>query len=86
MERHLWLNLSKIRERDKSFLQETLLSPPCLLGDTVNAVVERFQEAKKETGDRGGNHSEALPRADRSEDRLPIAVQVSGPDARGHIA
>lgn len=36
-ERHLWFNLSNIKEKDKSFLL-----------DGVNTVVERFQEAKKQ--------------------------------------
>lgn len=48
MERHLWLNLSNIKNRDKSFLMDAPLSSPGLFSDSVNTVVERFQEAKKQ--------------------------------------
>ncbi len=39
-EKHLWLNLSK---------GTNPLSPFDVFGDAVNTVVERFQEAKKQT-------------------------------------
>lgn len=42
----MWLNLSNIKEKDKSFLLDTLLSPPGLFGVSVNSVVERFQRLK----------------------------------------
>ncbi|XP_067245130.1 uncharacterized protein, partial [Chanodichthys erythropterus] len=48
-ERHLWLNLSDIRERDKASLMDAPLSPAGLFGDAVTTVVERFQEAKKQS-------------------------------------
>lgn len=48
LERHLWLNLSNIKEKDKSFLLDATLSPPGLFGDAVNSVIERFQEVKKQ--------------------------------------
>lgn len=35
-ERHLWLNLFCIDDRDKAFLMDTLRSPPGLFSDTVN--------------------------------------------------
>lgn len=47
-ERHLLLNLSGIKEKDKTFLLDALLSPPGLFGDAVSLVTERFQEAKKQ--------------------------------------
>lgn len=43
-ERHLWLNLYEIKEKDKSFLVDALLSPPALFGDEFSSVVERFHE------------------------------------------
>ncbi|XP_048030341.1 uncharacterized protein LOC125257733 [Megalobrama amblycephala] len=47
-ERHLWLHLSSIKDKDKNFLMDALLAPPGLFGDAVNSVVERFQEANKQ--------------------------------------
>lgn len=48
MERHLWLKLSNIKERDKSFLLDAPLSSSSLFSDSVNMVIDRFQEAKKQ--------------------------------------
>ncbi|XP_067241145.1 uncharacterized protein [Chanodichthys erythropterus] len=48
-ERHLWLNLSDIRDRDKAALMDAPLSPAGLFGDAVTTVVERFQETKKQS-------------------------------------
>ncbi|XP_048017809.1 uncharacterized protein LOC125249543 [Megalobrama amblycephala] len=48
-ERHLWLNLSDIKERDKSVLLDAPVSPLGLFGDSVTSVVERFQEAKRQS-------------------------------------
>lgn len=48
MERHLWLNLSGIKEKDKTFFLDALLSPAGLFVDAVTSVVERFQEVKKQ--------------------------------------
>ncbi|KAK2869830.1 hypothetical protein Q8A67_024222 [Cirrhinus molitorella] len=47
-ERHLWLNLSTMEDKDRFFLLDAPLSPSGLFGDAVNTVVERFQEAKKQ--------------------------------------
>lgn len=41
-------NLSSIKEKHKSFLMDSLLSPPGLFGDAVNTVVERSEEAHKQ--------------------------------------
>lgn len=41
MERHLWINLSGIKEKHKTFLLNALLSPSGLFGDS-------FQEAKQQ--------------------------------------
>jgi hypothetical protein len=48
-ERHLWLNLSGIREKDRAFLLDAPISPSGLFGDAVNTVVDRFQEARKQS-------------------------------------
>lgn len=47
-ERHLWLNLSEIKDKDRFFLLDSLLVHTGLIGDTVNSVVDRFQEARKQ--------------------------------------
>lgn len=46
-ERHLWLNLSGINEKDKAFLIDAPLSG--LFGDAINTVIERFQEAMRQS-------------------------------------
>ncbi len=44
-ERHLWLTLSDIKDRDRVFLLDTLLSPSGLFGDAVDSVVEAGRQA-----------------------------------------
>ncbi len=44
-ERHIWLNLSNIKGKDKNFLMD---APSGLFGDAVNSVVEKFQESAKQ--------------------------------------
>ncbi|KAL0148327.1 hypothetical protein M9458_056389 [Cirrhinus mrigala] len=46
-ERHLWLTLSDMKEKDRVFLLDAPLSPSGLFGDAVNSVVDRYQEARK---------------------------------------
>ena len=48
-ERHLWLNLSGIGDKDRACLLDAPVSPSGLFGDGVNNVVERFQEAKRQS-------------------------------------
>ncbi|KAF4096547.1 hypothetical protein G5714_022516 [Onychostoma macrolepis] len=38
VERHLWLNLTDIKEKDKSFLMDALISKDGLFGNSVTAV------------------------------------------------
>ncbi len=47
-ERHLWLNLSNIKGKDKNFLMDAPLSSSGLFGDAVNSVDKRFQESAKQ--------------------------------------
>ncbi len=47
-ERHLWLTLSDMREKDRVCLMDALLAPSGLFGNTINAVVDRYQEARKQ--------------------------------------
>ncbi len=46
VECHLWLNLTDIKEKDKSFLMDAPISKDGLFGDSVTAVVEKFRAAK----------------------------------------
>ncbi len=46
-ERHLWLNLTGIRDKDSTFLLDAPISPSGLFGDAVNTVATRFREAKR---------------------------------------
>ncbi len=45
-ERHLWLNLT---EKEKAFLLDAPISGFGLIGDTVNAVVNKFRAAKTQS-------------------------------------
>ncbi len=47
-ERHLWLNLSNIKGKDKNFLMDAPISSSSLFGSAVNLVVGRFQESAKQ--------------------------------------
>ncbi len=47
-ERHLWLTLSDIKDRDRVFLLDAPLSPFGLFGDAVDSIVERHQEARRQ--------------------------------------
>ncbi len=47
-ERHLWLNLSNTKGKDKNFVMDAHISPSGLFGGAVNSVVERFQESAKQ--------------------------------------
>jgi len=68
-ERHLWLNLSNMKDKEKNFLLDAPLSSAGLFGDSVNSVIERFQEEKKQAA--------ALQKF------LPLRVHVSGAAGRG---
>ncbi|KAI2662393.1 hypothetical protein H4Q32_001228 [Labeo rohita] len=47
-ERHLWLTLSDMKEKDRVFLLDAPLQPSGLFGDAVDSVVSRCQEARKQ--------------------------------------
>ncbi|XP_046707427.1 uncharacterized protein LOC124387240 [Silurus meridionalis] len=48
-ERHLWLTQIEIPDRDKAVLLVAPLLPSGLFSHTISSVVERFQEAKKQS-------------------------------------
>lgn len=45
-ERHLWVNLASIRDKEKAFLLDTSVSNYELFGNSVEAMVVKFREAK----------------------------------------
>ncbi len=45
-ERHLWLNLTEICEKEKVFLLDAPISQSGLFGEAVSSVVEKFRSAK----------------------------------------
>ncbi len=51
-ERHLWLNLTEIREKVNVFLLDAPISESGLFGETVRSVVEKFRSAKTRVGNR----------------------------------
>ncbi len=48
-ERHLWLNLTEIREKEKVFLMDAPISQSGLFGEAVSAVVDKFCSAKTQS-------------------------------------
>ncbi len=62
-ERHLWMNLADIGEKEKRFLLDAPVSPSELFGTSVETVVEKFKEAKA----RSAAFKSCLPRRSRSE-------------------
>ncbi len=48
-ERHLWLNLTEIREKEKVFLMDAPISQSELFGEAVSAVVDKFRSAKTQS-------------------------------------
>ncbi len=54
-ERHLWLNLTEIREKENVFLLDAPISQTGLFGEAVSSVVEKIRSAKSQSclGGRG---------------------------------
>ncbi len=48
-ERHLWLNLTEISEKEEVFLLDAPISQSGLLGEAVSSVVEKFRSAKTQS-------------------------------------
>ncbi len=49
VERHLWLNLTDIKEKDKSFPMDAPISKDGLFGNSVTTVVKKFRAAKQQS-------------------------------------
>ncbi|XP_051719126.1 uncharacterized protein LOC127495712 isoform X43 [Ctenopharyngodon idella] len=62
-ERHLWLNLVDIGEKEKGFLLDAPVSPSELFGTSIKAVVGKFREARaRSAAFRTWTRSESGPR------------------------
>ncbi len=48
-ERHLWLNLTEICEKEKVFLLDAPIPQSGLFGEAVSSVVEKFRSAKTQS-------------------------------------
>ncbi len=49
-ERHLWLNLTEIREKEKTFLIDAPISQSGLFGEAVSAVVDKVPLGQNSVG------------------------------------
>ncbi len=47
-EKHQWLTLSDIKEKDRVFVLDAPVASSGLFGNAVDAVVDRYQEAHKQ--------------------------------------
>ncbi len=91
-ERHLWLNLTEIREKEKVFLLDAPISQSGQFGEAVSSVVEKFRSAKTQSAAlrqfmprRARNHSTPSSSLSR-EQSLPRKEPVTsgaGPRAVG---
>ncbi len=75
-ERHLWLNLTEIREREKVFLMDAPISQSGLFGEAIGAVVDKFRSAKMQSAalkefmprrSRDVSREQSLPRKEPSD-------------------
>ncbi len=79
-ERHLWLKLTGIKDKDRTFLLDAPISPSGLFGDAVNTVPLR-REAQKENV-----ASQAPPRRDWGAARHASQSASKRPDLRSIIS
>ena len=77
-ERHLWLNLAGIGEKEKAFLLDAPVSPSELFGTSVEAVVGKFREAKA----RSAAFKTCIPLRSGSEPRQAGEPGPSRPEGR----
>ena len=66
-ERHLWVNLAGIGEKERTFLLDAPVSPSELFGTSVEALVGKFREAKA----RSAAYRSCIPLRSRSTPRRP---------------
>ncbi|CAM4295375.1 unnamed protein product [Leuciscus chuanchicus] len=70
LERHLWLNLTEIRDADKTAFLDSPVSTTGLFGPSVNGFAERFTEAQKASS----AMKHFLPKRSSSASRRPKSM------------
>ncbi len=81
-ERHLWLNLTEIREKEKTFLMDAPISQSGLLGDAVSAVVDKFRSAKTQSA----ALNQFMTRRARDFSTPPLCLGSSSPPGGSPLA
>ncbi len=71
-ERHLWLNLMDIWEKENVFLLDAPISQTGLFGEAVSSVVEKFQSAKSQST----VLRQFMPRRTRDPSNAPLLLFV----------
>ncbi|CAM4558277.1 unnamed protein product [Leuciscus chuanchicus] len=98
-ERHLWLNLSDIKEKEKHVLLDAPVSTVGLFGDAVNSAVAKSQEAAKqaaalqkllprrsfiEAAEREQPHSSKKSAEHRATQKQSVSSRAPPQKSRGH--
>ena len=98
-ERHLWLNLSDIKDKEKHVLLDAPVSTVGLFGDAVNVAVAKSQEAAKqaaalqkllprrsfyEAAEREQPHSSKKSADHRATQKQSVSSRAPPQKSRGH--
>ncbi|CAM4446751.1 unnamed protein product [Leuciscus chuanchicus] len=98
-ERHLWLNLSDIKDKEKHVLLDAPVSTQGLFGDAVNSAVAKLQEASKqaaalqkllprrsfyEAAEREQPHSSRKSAEHRATQKQSVSSRAPPQKSRGH--
>ncbi|CAM4607827.1 unnamed protein product [Leuciscus chuanchicus] len=98
-ERHLWLNLSDIKDKEKHVLLDAPVSTEGLFGDAVNSAVAKSQEASKqaaalqkllprrsfyEAAEREQPHSSKKSAEHRATQKQSVSSRAPPQKSRGH--
>ncbi|XDV29637.1 hypothetical protein PO909_032721 [Leuciscus waleckii] len=98
-ERHLWLNLSDIKDKEKHVLLDAPVSTRGLFGDAVNSAVAKSQEASKqaaalqkllprrsfiEAAEREQPHSSKKSAEHRATQKQSVSSRAPPQKSRGH--
>ncbi|KAF7694564.1 hypothetical protein HF521_008317, partial [Silurus meridionalis] len=81
-ERHLWLTLSDLPDKDRAVLLNAPMAPPGLFGDAVTAFVNRFQKSKKQSA----AFHQYLTRRSRGAGRRQPQPVLRGPEGLRSLA
>ncbi len=77
---HLWLNLTDIKEKDKTFLLDASVSKDGLFGESVTTVVEKFRAAKPQTT----VFRQLIPHRPMEKERQPPMVRSCSSSLQRH--